>query len=72
MEEKRFESTSAAINIYFRCLVEAIERILAHVVNNMDELGHQEWSDLQQKPVTDQVRSLSCKFTFQSRGLGSA
>jgi hypothetical protein len=56
IEEKRFEGTHEAIKIYFRCLVEAIKRIPAHFVDNIAELGHQEWADRQQEPVADQVR----------------
>jgi hypothetical protein len=49
MEEKRLQVSQQDIETYFTCLDEIIEGVPAHFIYNMDEMGHQEWADRQEK-----------------------
>jgi hypothetical protein len=47
IEERRLQITAEAIAAYFALLSEAIDGFPANFVDNMDEMGHQEWADRQ-------------------------
>jgi hypothetical protein len=48
-EEKRLQVIEEEIAMCFKRLAEAIDGVPAHFVDNMDEIGHQEWADRQEK-----------------------
>jgi hypothetical protein len=49
MEQNCLELTSQQVHAHIVRLIETVDGIPAHCVFNMDETGHQEWADRQQK-----------------------
>jgi hypothetical protein len=49
MEDKRMQVTPEQIEEYFGRLQEALQDVPGHFVWNMDEMGHQEWAEHQEK-----------------------
>jgi hypothetical protein len=49
MEEKRLQMSREDIESSFTRLEEAFDGVPGHFVCNMDEMGHQEWADQQEK-----------------------
>lgn len=49
MEEKRLQVTPETIEAHFANLFEFVQGVQTDFVFNMDETGHQEWTDKQSK-----------------------
>jgi hypothetical protein len=49
MEEKRMELAHEEVLDHIARLIGFVEGVPAHVVFNMDEMGHQDWDDRQKK-----------------------